>query len=181
MSREDVQLIIGLLANAVFTAQFFLAGLIVVFLSGKFAAKNKTFKRLTGAISQNALILAFFISLFATAGSLFLSEIAHFVPCKLCWFQRIFMYPQVLILGIAALKNDASAKQYVLPMSVIGVGIAIYHYLLQMSPIPLPCTDEVASCAAKQFAHYGYMTIPFMSLVAFALIVVLTLFVKNKK
>jgi disulfide bond formation protein DsbB len=137
-------------------------------------------KQLSGAISQNALILAFFISLFATAGSLFLSEIAHFTPCKLCWFQRIFMYPQVLILGIAAFKNDINVKQYVLPMSVIGVGIAIYHYLLQMSPLPLPCTDEVASCAAKQFAQYGYMTIPFMSLVAFALIIILMVFVRRR-
>lgn len=181
MSREDASLVIGLLANSVFIAQFAFLGLLVLFVAGIAAGKNKTVKQIFSLVSSNALILAFFISLFATAGSLFLSEIAHFVPCKLCWFQRIFMYPQVLILGIAAVKNDLSVKKYILPMSVIGAAIAVYHYILQMSPIPLPCTDEIASCTAKQFAHYGYITIPFMSFVAFALIIALMLFVKRAK
>lgn len=181
MSRADSAIIVSLISNLVFAAQFILAGLVILLILSKFLPKDKSFKKIYSAISPNALILAFFVSLFATCASLFLSEIAHFVPCKLCWFQRIFMYPLVLVLGIASFKNDFEVKKYVLPLSIIGALIASYHYVLQMSPIPLPCTDEVASCAAKQFAHFGYITIPFMALVAFSLIAVLMLFNKRAK
>ncbi|OGH17309.1 MAG: hypothetical protein A3C30_01365 [Candidatus Levybacteria bacterium RIFCSPHIGHO2_02_FULL_40_18] len=138
-------------------------------------------KKITQFLSDNSLPFAFLVAVAATAGPLFLSEIAHFTPCKLCWFQRIFMFPQVLILGIATFKNDFSIKRYILPMSVIGAAIAIYHYLLQTSPIPLPCSDEVANCTLKQFAYFGYITIPLMSFTAFALIIFLMLFLKRQK
>lgn len=138
-------------------------------------------KQIIQFFSQNALAFAFLVATAATIGSLFFSEIAHFPPCKLCWYQRIFMYPQVLILGIAAYKNDFGVKKYIIPLSIMGLIIALYQYALQMAPFPLPCTDEIASCAAKQFAIFSYITIPLMSATAFAAIIVLFLFGRKEK
>lgn len=86
------------------------------------------------------------------------------------------MYPQVVILGIAFLKNDAKVKLYSLVLSVIGLFIAIYHIALQFYPSILPCSDEVANCALKQFEYYGYITIPVMSASAFLAMVLIILF-----
>ncbi|GJM71062.1 hypothetical protein HMSSN036_32780 [Paenibacillus macerans] len=74
------------------------------------------------------IYLAWLVALVATAGSLYLSEVLHYEPCRLCWFQRIFMYPQVILLGIAAYRNDRSIIPYVLPLSIIGGTISLYHY-----------------------------------------------------
>ena len=70
----------------------------------------------------------------ATLGSLYFSEIRGFIPCELCWYQRILMYPLALILGISTFQNDSSAKKFVLPMAIIGWFISFYHYLLQKVP-----------------------------------------------
>ena len=181
MDREFISAVINGLATLTLIAQVFLGIFVIIFFFGTLTKSNKPVKKLTQSLSSNSLAFAFLISVVATIGSLFLSEVAHFIPCKLCWFQRIFMYPQVLILGIATFKNDFSVRKYIIPLSLIGLAIAIYHYALQMSPIPLPCTDEIASCAAKQFASFGYITIPMMSATAFALIILFMLFVKRKK
>ena len=181
MDRASALIVVGLIANLVFISHIFLAIFGSVFVLTRLAKNNKMLKNIVHFFADNALIFSFFIALFATGGSLFFSEIAHFNPCKLCWYQRIFMYPQVIILGIAAFKNDLLVKKYVLPLSIIGFVIGIYHYLLQMSPIPLPCSDEVANCALKQVAFYGYITIPLMSATAFALIILFFLISSKKK
>lgn len=142
--------------------------------------KNAQIKHITSLLSENALSLSLLIATIATLGSLFFSEVGKFVPCKLCWYQRIFMYPQVIILAIALLINDMKVRLYAVALSSIGLVIAIYHYALQMYPTVLPCSDEVASCSAKQFAYYGYITIPLMSATAFALILILSCFAKKK-
>lgn len=181
MEKESALLVISLIADMVLASQIFIAIFAIVVILTRIDKKNKTLTKFIQFFSDNAIIFAFFVALFATSGSLFLSEIAHFTPCKLCWYQRIFMYPQVVLLGIASFKNDLAVKRYVLPLSVIGIVIAIYHYALQMSPIPLPCSDEVANCALKQLGYFGYITIPMMSLTAFALIILFMLLIKNKK
>lgn len=127
-------------------------------------------KYIVAFMHQHGMLFAFLTALFSTLASLFLSEIAHFPPCKLCWYQRIAMYPQVLLLGIAVFQNDYSVKKYSVPLSVIGLLIALYHYILQVSPLPLPCSDEVANCALKQFTFFGYITIPVMSATGFTLL-----------
>ncbi len=81
-----------------------------------------------------ALYLAWVVSLAATGGSLYLSEILGYIPCKLCWFQRIFMYPEVILLGIASYKNDRRQAGYVLPLSIIGGLFSLYHYAEQKNP-----------------------------------------------
>ena len=126
------------------------------------------------------LYIAWMQALIGTVGSLIFSNVLGYPPCVLCWYQRILMYPQVIILGIATLKNDFAVKKYILPLSIVGLVIAVYHYLLQMSPIPLPCSDQVANCALKQVGFFGYITIPLMSATAFAMIILFMLIIKRK-
>ena len=173
MSKEVISTVIFALATFTLAAQVFIIFFAIVLLLARFDKSNKAIKQIVQFFSEHSLSFAFLISVGVTLGSLYLSEIAHFVPCKLCWFQRIFMYPQVLLLGVASVKNDFGIKKYIIPMSVVGFLIAVYQYVLQMSPIPLPCTDEIASCAVKEFVEFGYITIPMMSLTSFLLILIL--------
>jgi len=180
MDKQTAHIIVNLFADGVLLAQIFIAFFVILLFLRNIAKKNKQINKVVQFFSDNALVFSFFVALFAMSGSLFFSEIAHFVPCKLCWYQRICMYPQVLLLGIANLKNDWGIKRYVLPLSIVGAVIAAYHYLLQMSPIPLPCSDEIVSCAAKQVGYFGYITIPLMSFTAFALIILFMSQIKKK-
>jgi disulfide bond formation protein DsbB len=123
-------------------------------------------------IRQYGLYFAWVVSLVATGGSLYFSEIALFEPCKLCWFQRIFMYPLTVLLGIASYRDDRRIIPYTLPLSVIGGSISFYHYLLQKVPAMksfTPCTQGVP-CTGDYINWFGFVTIPFMALTAFVLI-----------
>jgi disulfide bond formation protein DsbB len=123
------------------------------------------------------LLFAWIVSLTATGGSLFLSEVMGYLPCKLCWFQRIFMYPLVLLLGRAAIRDDRAITGYALPLSVIGGLISAYHYAEQKIPgvaALTPCTAGVP-CDQDYLNWFGFITIPFMALVAFILITVFLL------
>ena len=121
---------------------------------------------------EYALFIAWGIALIATLGSLFFSEINNFIPCSLCWVQRIFMYPLVVILGIATVKKDAKQALYTLPLSLTGLGFAIYHYMLEKIPA---LSQQAASCGIipcnyEYINWLGFITIPFMSMIAFLLI-----------
>ncbi|REE80131.1 disulfide bond formation protein DsbB [Paenibacillus taihuensis] len=126
--------------------------------------------------SRYALYLAWVVSIVAVGGSLYLSEIMKFVPCNLCWYQRIFMYPIIILLGIASYGNDRKIMKYVLPLSIIGGSISLYHYLEQQIPAlakMLPCTVGVP-CSEDYLDWFGgYVTIPFLALIAFVLITAL--------
>lgn len=129
-----------------------------------------------GFFSKYALYLAWIVSVIAVCGSLYLSDVIGFIPCKLCWFQRIFMYPIVIILGIASYKNDRKQIGYVLPLSIIGGLISLYHYAEQKIPAfakILPCTQGIP--CNKDYLDWfgGVVTIPFMALIAFILITIL--------
>lgn len=118
------------------------------------------------------IYIAWLVSLVATGGSLYLSEVLLYEPCKLCWFQRIFMYPQVILLGIAAYRNDRSIIRYVLPLSIVGGSISLYHYAEQKIPALanlLPCKVGIP-CNFDYINWFGFITIPFMALTAFILI-----------
>lgn len=147
-----------------------LAALIISFIN----PKGKTiFHTLAKFVTHNYVALAFLVALAASVGSLGLSEIASFAPCKLCWWQRIFMYPQAVVAGVAFLTNDNKVRKYLLPLSVIGLVIAVYHYIMQLFPDLLHCSEEVAKCSTIQFASFGYMTIPVMSASAFVLLILI--------
>lgn len=137
--------------------------------------KNKTLKSFFNFISDNFLSFGFLLSLSATLGSIFLSEIAKYPPCELCWIQRVFMFPQVIILGIGMVKNDISARLYSVVLSSIGLLIAVYHILVQNGQLISPCSNQSVNCAVKQFVYFGYVTIPVMSATAFAILILLAL------
>src|SRR3989338_10531699 len=98
-------------------------------------------------LASRFLILSFIVALAATLGSLFYSEIAGYTPCKLCWYQRILMYPQAVMLGIAAARKDNGIVLYGLVLSGIGAAIAAYHYLLQIGLV-----DEIAPCTTVGYS-----------------------------
>lgn len=123
-------------------------------------------------IKKYIFYIAWVQALVATLSSLYLSEILHWTPCILCWYQRILMYPLVLIIGVGILRKSKDLPYFVLPMSVLGILVAFYHYLLQWGIIPesaAPCALGV-SCTVKYAMWFGFITIPFLSLVAFSVI-----------
>lgn len=132
--------------------------------------------RVRALFAPAALWLAFAVALTATAGSLYLSEVAGFVPCTLCWYQRIAMYPLVVLLGIAAWRGEDSIRRYVVPLAAIGAVIAAYHVALQRLPgLPSGACSLDAPCTAIYVERFGFVTIPVMALVAFLAILALLL------
>ena len=134
---------------------------------------------LRGSIGPAAVWLAFLVALTAMLGSLYLSDIVGFVPCTLCWYQRIAMYPQVLLLGIAAWRGEAWIRRYAVPLAVIGALISAYHVALQRLPgLPSGSCSLDVPCSAIYVERFGFVTIPVMALVGFiSIIVILTLLV----
>jgi disulfide bond formation protein DsbB len=119
-------------------------------------------------------ILAWTLALVATVGSLFFSEVMQLPPCVLCWYQRIAMYPLVLIIGIGIISKDVRMKIYALPLCLVGLAISVYHNLLYYGIIPesiVPCQQGI-SCTSRQIEWLGFITIPLMSLTAFILITI---------
>lgn len=150
-------------------------GLLVYVLSFKASHKSRLGK-ISALLGKNSIEISLILATFASLSTLFLSEVARLIPCELCWYQRIFMFPQVVLLGIALLRNDKGVWATTLVLSIIGFGIAVYQILLQNLPGIFPCSDRAVNCALVQFRFFGYVTIPVMSATAFALIILLMLF-----
>ena len=154
-------------------------GLIIALVVPKF--RENVFSRF---FSDNGMLVALVVAFLATAGSLIYSDVIGYEPCKLCWFQRIFMYPQVIILGMALVRKDMGVKIYSLVLSVIGAAIALFHYVGQLgwNPFGLEClaVGYSASCSKNFVLSLGYVTIPMMALSAFILMALtLTLSLKR--
>ncbi len=127
--------------------------------------------------------IAWVIALLSVVGSLFFSEVMQLPPCVLCWYQRIAMYPLVLIIGIGIVLRDARMKIYALAFALAGLAIAIYHNLLYYGFIPesiTPCTEGVP-CNAVQIELLGFITIPMMGLAAFVGVALCLLFYKPEE
>jgi len=158
-----VTFVIRTLSVLVIGGQIFLLLGILYFL---FFSKNGE-NWLKKFIGKNILELSFLVAFIATAGSLFFSEVAGYKPCELCWFQRIFMYPQVILLGLAWLRKDNKIIDYALPLAIGGTLISLYHnyiyYLAQKSAICSAATP----CTTPYVLEFGYITIPLMALTAF--------------
>lgn len=127
-------------------------------------------------VQNNGLILMLIVALTATLSSLYFSEVAGWSPCKYCWIQRIFMYPQVILLAIALWKRDRTVARSIVALSLIGLAYAAYHYYIQMYDIiasssnpATPCDASGESCVKTPFVQFGYITIPMMALTAFLL------------
>lgn len=135
-------------------------------------SRRRVWERLQASFGSFALPLAWLTATGATLGSLYYSEIVGFTPCRLCWYQRIAMYPLVVILGIATVgTRDLGVRRYVVPLAAIGALISIYHYTLQWFPeFEATSCDPQAPCAAFLVREFGFVSIPFMALSGFLLI-----------
>ena len=117
---------------------------------------------------------AFVVAAIATGGSLFFSEIAHFIPCELCWYQRICMYPLSILTLFLAAHGDHRAARYLLPLPVVGAGVSIYHLLIENRVIAQPAQCLISApggCATKWINEFGYVTIPTLTLTGFVLLI----------
>jgi len=154
----------SLLANAVTIA------IVVLAIVGKVRRTNPL-----AMLAGTTMWLAAGVAVGATLGSLYLSEIAHLIPCRLCWYQRIAMYPLAVILPLAAFRRDAGARLYVVVLATIGAAVATYHRLMQSFPSldTGSCSAVGPSCSSPLIHMYGFVTIPYMALSAFVLILAL--------
>ena len=142
-------------------------------------------KSLLGFLEKYALHIALVQAWSATLGSLIYSEIIGLTPCLLCWYQRILMYPLVILFSVALIRKDRSVAYYALPMAIIGSLIAFYQYLLQMTPlgkVELTKCDLINPCSTVDAIYLGFITIPLMSMVAFLVIsLMMVILIESKK
>lgn len=149
--------------------------------------KLKIFKGLTfyrKYLTPYAIYLTFFISLFATLGSLYFSEVAKFAPCVLCWYQRIFMYPQPILLYLAIIRDEKLIKPYLIVLNLAGASFALYHYSIQVFPKSFLANCSIAggvSCIKGYAFYFGYISIPMMALTAFIMNIIFLSLIKAKK
>ena len=122
-------------------------------------------KKAIAFLNQRALLIGFLISLGAIAGSLFYSEVLGYEACLLCWWQRVFLYPQLVLFAIALWKNERSVFAYSVVLSVFAGVIAAYQSYVYMGGASLlPCTAAEGGCSKIYVKEFGYITIPMMSL-----------------
>ena len=174
MSTEGAQLFFSLLMFVAIAGSVLLIGLRVAAAFGSGGAA-----RLGADITHAATWLAFLVAATATLGSLYFSEVADFIPCRLCWFQRIAMYPLSVILFVGAVRRDAAVRWYAGPLAVVGAVIAGYHTLIEWRPEldSGACDAFGPSCTDVWFREFGFVTLATMSTVGF-LTILLLLFVR---
>ena len=177
MTRQDAtDAVSTVLAAAAVVVQALLAVLLVIAVA---AIWSQRARRLLGELRDTVLggevWIAWAFALVATLGSLFFSEVSHFIPCRLCWFQRIGMYPLAAILLIAAIRRDyRGAALYGLPLAIFGSIVAIYHIYIEYHPEAETAGCKIgAPCTTKWIDKLGYITIPVLALTAFLAIIAL--------
>ncbi|MCB9118854.1 MAG: c-type cytochrome [Caldilineaceae bacterium] len=132
--------------------------------------------RIANWLNRNSLYIALITAWVAMCGSLYFSEVRGYVPCVLCWYQRILMYPLTLVVAIGLLRRDWNLPYYVLPFSLIGLGVSTYHYLLEKTDLfagSTACRQGV-SCTTQWINWFGFVTIPFLALTAFLIISIMS-------
>jgi disulfide bond formation protein DsbB len=165
-------------ANSLFTALTlvanvaFLALVVVGLVSFAGDGGKRAAGRVVGRIGPSARPLALVVAAVTTLGSLYYSEMVGFIPCDLCWYQRVLMYPLAAILAVGVIRRDRAVLWYAAPFVVLGVPLALYHWLVER----VPSFAEGSSCAVfvpcsvPYFEELGYVTLAFMDLSAFLLI-----------
>jgi disulfide bond formation protein DsbB len=152
-----------------------LAGAMILIALAAALGVRAPLERLRTVLWGYELWAAFVVASIATGGSLFFSETAHFVPCELCWYQRIAMYPLSLVTLLVALKGDHRAARWLLPLPVVGAGISVYHLLIENKVISEPTQCQIsapgAGCGTKWINEFGYITIPTLALTGFVLLI----------
>lgn len=133
-------------------------------------------------VAKRGLWIGFLFSLGGSAMTLIHSEIFNLPPCPLCWWQRIFLYPQVILFAIALYTKDRSVYLYSMVLSILGASFAIYHHALQMFPAgSLPCPAQGVSCSQILYLQFGYITYPMMALSLFVFLFAVMLFARENR
>ena len=149
-----------------------LAGLLILVGLAALAGVRGPLRTLRSALWGYELWAAFVVAAIATGGSLFFSEIANFVPCELCWFQRICMYPLSIVTLLAALTGDHRVARYLLPLPIVGAGVSTYHLLVENHVVATPKSCQIGvGCSVKWINEFGFMTIPTLTLTGFVLLI----------
>ena len=124
------------------------------------------------------IYFSFIVSVVSLIGSLYFSEIKGFIPCNLCWYQRILMYPLPFLILISLIKDDKDIKYYLGGLSLIGIIIAGYHNFIQFNQKQSAFCSITSNCSTVYEKYFDFITIPLMSLVAFLLIFLASCFIK---
>jgi disulfide bond formation protein DsbB len=135
---------------------------------------RRRWEGLVHAVAPNAYAMAWVVAFLATAGSLYFSEVAGFEPCRLCWYQRIAMYPLVILLGVAAARRERAGSFYVIAMALIGALVSSYHVALEWFPsLDSGACSATTPCTLIWFRMFGFISLPTLALTAFGLILAL--------
>jgi hypothetical protein len=127
-----------------------------------------------GVVRDVAVWMAFVVAATATLGSLYFSEVRDLLPCRLCWFQRIFMYPLSIILLVGAIRRDRGVRWYAMPLAGIGLVISAYHYFIEWNPqFGEGSCDITVPCTVPYFREFGFVSLAFMAMCGFAAILAL--------
>lgn len=171
--QQVIDAVVTSLAALAVAAQILLAFLILLALASLVVpSARRALLWLRDSFAGTEIWFAWGIALIATLGSLFFSEYANFLPCRLCWFQRIAMYPLAVILLVGALRRDVrAAVQYAFVFPILGAMVSMYHIWIELHPEAESTSCKVSgSCATKWVDEFGYVTIPTLALTAFAAI-----------
>ena len=166
MDTGTLQLFFAILALVALTGAVAVAVLRVLAARGVPGAV-----RLRSQLAPVAIPLAFAVALTATLGSLYFSEVANFTPCRLCWYQRIAMYPLTVLLAVAWWRRDVHVRSYVWPLATIGAAVAAYHWFIERFPsLESGACDLTQPCSVMWFEEFGFVTLAFMAWSGFAFI-----------
>lgn len=172
MTTAEVSFFLALLAVV---AELAVVIALVLAIGGQFSEPLARARRdAAAAVAPQALTLAFAVAAVSMLGSLYFSEVAHFTPCRLCWYQRFCMYPLVPVLGVAAWRRATAVWPYAAVLAGIGAAISSYHVVLEHFPkLETSVCDPDNPCTLIWVRRFGYLTIPTMALSSFVLILTL--------
>ncbi len=159
----------------------FIGILVIMKLIYALALPNDKFSKIiSDFVRKHILVIGFVISLSALVCSLVYSDVIGYPPCMLCWYARVMFYPQVFLFGRALWKKDRNILPYALILTTLGLIITTYHSIIQITGEGLvPCTVGGVSCVTRDVFMFGFITIPFMGAVGFA-VLFLSLLVAKK-
>ncbi|MEO6124942.1 MAG: disulfide bond formation protein B [Ilumatobacteraceae bacterium] len=166
MDRETAQLFFTLLTIGALVST-------IAILMTRIAARTSNAARvLVDQLGPVSNAVAATLAVVSMLGSLYFSEVADYLPCTLCWYQRIAMYSLALVLTIAAFRRDRGIRVYAIPLASVGAGIALYHWLLERFPdIDAGVCSVTVPCEFVWFERVGFITLPFMALTGFVAII----------
>jgi len=159
------------------------AGALAIFVSLYFRSRNQTALELSNLIWRWGLWLGLLLTLFALGISLYYSEVLGFAPCGLCWLMRVFMYSQVVLFAVALWKNDRGVADYIIALSIAGLLVGLYQHYLQLGGadlLPCPAVPGEADCGDKILFEFGHVTLPWVGVSMFLVLIATALHLRKK-